>query len=525
MNKKYILPLMSLIAGCLLPLAFAPFYLFPLAFLSVGLLFFILRFVEKQSQAFLNGWLYGLGMFGVGVSWVYISIHRFGGTNALLALLITGLFIAGLALFPAVLGWIFQFSGHSVNLRTGRDLSLRRSILFASLWTLFEWIRSWLFTGFPWLFLGYSQTNSWLRGYAPILGIYGVSFLVAWSGVLIFQIIVWGAYMRPIQTDLPHAQKLSFRAWPRTGYMLLIVAVIWGGGGILTQVHWTKKTGQPISVSIIQGNIPQQIKWLPSQIIPNIKKYERLTQAHWDSRIIVWPEAAITIPLLEIRDYIEWLLLQTKQHQANIILGIPIQTENQFYNSAIVVGDGTGIYLKRHLVPFGEYLPFERFLRGLIAFFDLPMSDFSKGPAQQALFDIKGVKIAPYICYEVGFPSLVRSDLPAANVLLTMSNDAWFGDSLAAWQHLQMGQMMALSAGRYMLFSTNNGVTAIIDFQGKIIKRLPRFKTDVLTGKINIMKGSTPWIKIGDWPVVSMSLLITLLFYFLKRYIKCAIKL
>ena len=462
--KNHFINCSSLIVGICLPFAFAPFYWCFIAPLAMAALFVIWQIKSSSLQAVFRGWLFGLGMFGVGVSWVYISIHRFGGTNIPLALIITFLFIAGLALFPAVQGYILN--------RFKRSLYINL-LSFSFIWVLFEWIRSWLFTGFPWLFLGYSQTNSWLRGYAPLLGVYGVSFFIVLTGGLIGFIL-----MQP-------------RKWKRNIFIGFFLVVIWTVGGWLTTIHWTKRIDHAFTVSLVQGNIPQQMKWTHEQIIPTLNRYKQLTQKHWKSNIIVWPEAAVPIPLKYAKDYINILSKLAKKHHTTLILGIPVESTQQptkFYNAAISIGMGDGVYYKRHLVPFGEYLPFEKWLRGLINFFNIPMSDFIAGSSQQKLLVANGIKIGLYICYEVAYPALVKSDLPKAQLLITISNDAWFGDSFAAWQHLQMGQMESIITGRYMLFVTNNGVTAIIAPNGKIIKRLPRFKIAVLSGKIYPME-------------------------------------
>ena len=466
---------LSLIAGGILPFAFAPFYWFWLAPLPIaGLLALWLK--ANPKQAALRGWLFGLGMFGVGTSWVYISIHQFGGTSIPLALLFTALLIVVLALFPATQGYLLT--------RFFPNNKLSKLLLaFPASWVLFEWIRAWFLTGFPWLYLGYSQTNSPLRGYATIFGAYGASFAVALTAALIIAIII-----RKGKTRL---------------YCFIGLILLWLLGGTLSTIHWTKPINKPISISIIQGNIPQQLKWSPEQVAPTMESYKKLTEKNWNSDLIIWPEAAIPLLAQYAQDYLNELDTKAKQHKASIILGVPAQPNNQkVYNAAIVLGDGQGTYYKQHLVPFGEYLPFEHWLRGLINFFNLPMSNFSSGPKNQLLLIAKKIKIAPYICYEVAYAELVRRDLPQAQLLITMSNDAWFGNSFAAEQHVQIGQMRSIETGRYMLFATNNGITAIISPDGKLIKTLPRFKTAVLTDNVYAMTGATPWIALGSWVVI-----------------------
>lgn len=482
--KTKLHPLLSLIAGGILPLAFAPWGYFWLAPLSIAILLII--WTEGTPwRAALNGWLFGIGMFGVGASWVYVSIHRFGGASILLASFLTALFIITLALFLTIQGYCFA-----------RFAPRKFIVTFPVLWVLFEWVRSHLFTGFPWLLLGYSQTNSPLRGYAPIIGAYGISFLVALSAALIVSIL---------------------RLKKRRFIYLIILMLIWVVGSVLTPINWTKSIGKPIKVSIVQGNIPQQIKWSPEQIKPTMQHYKNLT--NWQNDIIVWPEAAIPLPLPYAQKFVGKMSGLAKKHHASLILGIPIQIDSQYYNAAIAIGNGRGAYYKQRLVPFGEYVPFEKYLRGLFTFFDLPMSEFVVGAKNQKLLRADNVLIAPYICYEVAYDNLVRQDLPRAQLLITLSNDAWFGKSVAAAQHLQIGQMRCQETGRYMIFSTNNGITAIIDPHGKIIARLPRFKTKVLNGKVYAMRGTTPFITIGMCGVVLIALVVSWLYFvILKKY-------
>jgi apolipoprotein N-acyltransferase len=334
-----------------------------------------------------------------------------------------------------------------------------------------------------------------LRGYAAIIGVYGVTFFVALSAALIVATII-------------QMKKRNYFVW--VGYLVVLI-LIWVIGGELSTIQWTQPTSKAIKVSIIQGNIPQQIKWSPDQIIPTIQRYINLTKPYWQSKIILWPEAAIPLPLPNAQNIINQLAARAKKHHTSLILGIPIRVNSQYYNAAIAIGAGSGKYYKQRLVPFGEYVPFENILRGLFAFFDLPMSDFVAGPKNQAPLLANNVPVAPYICYEVAYDSLVRQDLPQAQILITISDDAWFGQSIAAEQHLQIGQMRCLETGRYMLFSTNNGVTAIINPQGKIVQRIARFKPGVLTNKIYPMKNATPYVIAGSWPIILGCLILGLI--------------
>ncbi|MDF2868039.1 MAG: apolipoprotein N-acyltransferase, partial [Gammaproteobacteria bacterium] len=354
--------LTALLAGAILPLAFAPFYLYPIAVISPALLIYCWLNV-KPAKGFLYSWLYGIGCFGVGVSWVYISIHRFGGLPVPIASLLTALFVMVLALFPALQGYLVK---RWFPQTTPAKLLLAVPASFA----LIDWLRSWLLSGFPWLLLGYSQTNSPLKGYAPILGEYGLSFIITLtSGLLVF---CW--------LQLKTKQSLIKLILP-----LGAIAAIWLGGYGLTKIAWTQPTGKSIKVSLIQGNIPQQLKWQADFITPTLERYSNLTNQHWDSDLIIWPEAAVPITYQDASEFLYLLGEEAKQHHTRILLGIPFAIDDEsFYNALYVIGEGHGHYYKRQLVPFGEYLPFHQQLTWLFNYWQIPMSNLLPGPSAQA---------------------------------------------------------------------------------------------------------------------------------------------
>jgi apolipoprotein N-acyltransferase len=480
---------LSLIAGSLLPLAFAPFEFYPLAIICPAVLLW-LWLHGTTKQAFWRGYLFGLGFFGVGVSWVYISIHQFGGANIALAFFITALMIGFLALFPATQGYLLTrfFSRNNIFLA------------FPALWVLLEWLRSWIFTGFPWLLLGASQTPSPLRGFAPLIGEYGLAFLVTLSSALLVLIII--------------NKKFLYRL-----FIIFLLLLIWLSGFFLTKIHWTQPQGKPIKVALVQGDIPQQLKWTPEYVQLTLQRYYQFTQQHWDSDLIIWPETAVPLLQTQAQDFLSRIDREAKQHHATLITGIPIQQNFNYYNAMMVLGKGQGVYLKRHLVPFGEYVPLLDWLGGVLGFLNIPMSDLSAGPLQQPLLQADSFTIAPFVCYEIVYEQLALQDLPKANLLITVSNDAWFGHSFAAAQHLQIGQLRALETGRYHLFVTNSGITAIIDPQGKIQAALPSFQSAVLTGVIQPMIGVTPIAEMGIIPViVLMFVLLIVVFGFRKKW-------
>lgn len=481
---KYLHLFFCLIAGALLPLAFAPLRWFWLAPCCLAYLFYSWRFATPKEACW-RGLCFGIGYFGVGVSWVFISIHRFGGSGIGVALLLTAALVLLFAAFIALQGYL-------INRCYGKANYL---LIAPAMWTLIEWVRSWIFTGFPWLLVGYSQTDSWLRGYAPIVGVYGISFLVALTASLLCR------EQACLFRGLFHIK--SRETEQACLFPTILILAIWFGGYGLTKINWTKPTNKQLTVSIVQGNIPQQMKWNSEHIINSLQLYQLLTEANLHQNLIVWPETAIPVLLHYVEPYVQNLSEMARKQHSSILTGIPIQTKNgNYYNAVIAVGSSTGSYHKRKLLPFGDYVPMAKQLRGIINFFNLPMSSFSHGKQQPTLIKINGIPFGIYICYEIAYANLVRSDLPTAQILATLSNDAWFGDSLANDQHLQVGQMRALETGRYMIFSTNDGITAIIGPDGKIIDRLPKFISAVLHGKVTAMQGSTPWVRLGIVPLI-----------------------
>lgn len=490
-GDNVLLSLISLIlifiSGALLPLAFAPMGFYPMAVISPLLLLFFLENTTTK-QAFWRGLIYGLGFFGFGAYWIYISIDTYGNTNFIIASIITAGFISILALFPAVMCYVYRRSGILARPDDGR-FNAPPLLAFPCLWVLIEWIRSWFLTGFPWLLLGQSQTNSPLHGYAPVIGVYGMSFLVVLSASLIYS-----------------------KKWLN----IILVGIIWLGGVGFSFVHWCQPIGKPFSATLIQGNIPEMMKWDPQQAYKSLKTYEALTYPHLGSKMIVWPETAVTFLLPDAKPFLEHYDPVLEKHHSSIIMGVPIPKNDKYYNGAIVLGEGSGQYFKRHLVPFGEYVPFETLLRGLIGFFNLPMSSFSAGPEAQQLLTVPGLNVAPFICYEVAYTNLLRTDLPLANILVTMSNDSWFDQSEALAQHRQIAQLSAEMSERYMLVATNSGETAVIDPFGKILAAAPINQPAFITATVQGYAGSTPWEKFGNWPVIFL-IAVSLYFSYFRR--------
>lgn len=476
--------LIALLAGSLITLSLAPFYFWPGAILA---LFFYALGLESISprSAFVRGWWFGNGLYCTGASWIYVSIHVHGNTAAPLAIIFTAIFCCGLALLSALVSYLY--------VRFLRDLKLGLLLALPSLWLLGEWLRCWLLTGFPWLFIGYSQVEAPLAGWAPVIGTLGISWILALTGCALAALLL--------------AQRGARVA-------LVAALLLWVTGLALSRVDWVDEVpGATLRVSAIQMNIPQELKWEPEFLKPTLELYRRKTQDQWDSDLIVWPETAVPRIYQRAQYFLSYMDSQAKRHHSAIITGIPYRSpdEDKVYNSIIAIGEGEGIYHKKRLVPFGEYLPLDHYLRGIINFFNIPMSNFMRGPDQQVYLEVKGLKLAPFICYEVVYPDLVAGYLPNADILITISNDTWFGHSHGPVQHMQMAQMRALETGRYLIRGTNNGITAFVDPKGHIYARAERFTRTTLTAEVKAMQGLTPFARTGLLPGVIISAVLVVL--------------
>ncbi|WP_167142615.1 apolipoprotein N-acyltransferase [Pseudomonas sp. OTU750018] len=478
--------LIALLAGAITPLALAPYDLWPLAILSIALLYLGLRDLTPR-QAVLRGWSYGFGLFAAGTSWVYVSIHDYGAASPPLAVFLTLLFVGGLGLLFALSAWVWTRWLRRV------EAPLADALAFAALWLAQEAFRSWFLTGFPWLYAGYSQLDGPLAGLAPVGGVWLLSFALALSAALLVNL----------------AQLRARKAFLAIGVVLLVAP--WIAGLALKNHAWTQPLGEPLSVSAMQGNIEQNMKWDPEQLNAQLALYRDMTFSAKPTDLIVWPETAIPVLKDRAQGYLGMINRFANERNAALITGVPIRQSNErgeqrYYNGISVVGQGSGDYLKQKLVPFGEYVPLQEVLRGLIAFFDLPMSDFARGSAEQSLLQAKGHSIAAFICYEVVYPEFSAGLAAQSDLLLTISNDTWFGRSIGPLQHLQMAQMRALEAGRWMIRATNNGVTALIDPQGQITTQLPQFEQAVLYGQVQPMQGLTPYLQWRGWPMLIICL-------------------
>lgn len=479
-SANLLLGLIAATAGGLTTLAFAPTNFASMAILAPALLI-ILWHKASPKLALCLGFLYGFGFFLTSTWWVVISLHDYGQLPLSFAWLLALLFISYLSAFPALTGWlgIRFFKAYPLQLST---------MVLPSLWVLTEWLRSTLFSGFPWMLMGYSQTNSWLAGLAPIIGSYGLSFVcLALAGTIAYVV-----------------HQKSLKQWVVASIAILSLFCL---SLSLTYVPWTKPTDAILNVSLVQGNISQSKKWDQAQLFDILNIYAKLSREELGQDLIVLPESALPIADGYLQNYLNDLRTLTTNSGSVLIVGVPSQTKamqenDRYYNALRVLNDQNTTYYKRHLVPFGEYLSF---LDGFDFIFDLlqiPMASFIPGPQKIEPFKIKSLTIEPLICYEIAYSALVYDNLPEAEAILVVSDDSWFGDSAAAEQHLQIAQMRAIETHRSILFLSNTGITAIINSGGQIVQRIPQNHTAVLRGTINGEKGQTPITIWGDKAVL-----------------------
>lgn len=476
----------AFIAGALFCLALAPFYHWWLALLSPAILYLSVS-QQTPKQSFWIGWCFGFGLWFFGAFWLYTSIHVYGDTPAWLSVIMIAAMAAIMALFTALSTWAY------------RRFFPETPLTFAPIWVLFEWSKTWVFTGFPWLFVGYAFTERFLDHYAPLFGVFGVSFVAVLLACAAVEI----------------ARKRWLWLLP-TG-LLLIAA--WAA----SQLQFVSpKAAKPLRVSLIQGNIPQDLKWLTEYQGQTLRIYAVLSSKEWGRDLIVWPESSIPMFQTDIPDFLKLVDQHATKTKTAWVTGIPYwdvkasAQANQplYYNSMLALGDqASGLYRKQRLVPFGEYIPLAGWLHWVLPALqnDPAMAGFSRGAANQAPFNIKGHKLAAAICYEVAYPNLTRRNAASSDFVVTVSNDAWFTGTAGPLQHLQMVQMRAKENGRWFIRATNTGVTAFIDHNGHIVSRTYQDQKAILRGNLPAMQGRTLYSYLSDWPVMIVSVLLLLL--------------
>ncbi len=484
----------SLLAGAGTVAAFAPLGWWPLALLALAVLFAQWHEADNWRDAAASGFAFGLGLFMTGVSWVYVSMHVYGEMAAPLAALATLVFCCGLALFPALAG--------ALTARITPRGPLRLLGACGS-WVALDAARNLPFNGFPWLAIGYSQTDSPLAGLAPIAGVHGIALALAVSASGLAALVLRLRMHR-------HARPARIRASPshsRTALAISLAALSlpWIAGAAAGRLQWTVATGEGLSVALIQGNIAQDLKFEPAQYERTLEHYARAIEAT-RARLVVLPETAVPRMATQV-DPAFWQRVRSHALStgADVLLGVPTgDLSHRYYNSVVSLGTSpTQIYNKQHLVPLGEYIPAG--FDWILAILHVPMSAFSTGASDTQALAVAGERVGVNICYEDAFGAEIVRALPTASLLVNVSNMAWFGDSLAPRQHLQMSRMRALETGRDMLRATNTGMTAIIHSDGTT-QTLPPFAAGVLEGRAQGRQGMTPYARTGDAPALLMAL-------------------
>ena len=471
------------LAGAACVLGFAPFYLWPVPIAALAVLFAAWERAATPRRAALAGYAFGLGYFLCGVSWVYVSLHDFGSMPAVLAGLATFLFCAYLAIFPAAAGWLAR----RYAARNPASLLLFAAAAF----TACEWLRGWLFTGFPWLTVGTSQVpGSPLAGYAPIVGGYGVTLAAAVTAALL------AAAARPFE-----ARGARYR-------VLGVAAVILVVGGVLRFVDWGAPAGTPVRVALLQGNVAQELKWRDETRTRTFADYRRMI-FEAPARVVVLPETALPGPFFDQipENYLESIREHARATGKQVLVGV-VERELRggtydYYNTVLRLVGPRQAYRKRHLVPFGEYIP--PGFQLVLAVLKIPLSDFATGGRDQPPIEAGAASFGVAICYEDIFGEEVIDQLPRAQVLLNVSNDAWFGNSFAADQHLQSSQVRALETSRWMVRATNTGVTAAIDEKGRVVSRLDAFTAGTLMADVVPRKGRTPYVLFGNLAALALA--------------------
>ena len=495
MNSPWVRYLLCIVAGAALPLAFAPYGQFWLAPLSYAVLFYCWRDATPKRALGL-GFAFGCASFGIGTYWTYIAVRIIGEAPAFVGVTLTVGLVFVLAAFIAVAGLVaaraFRTSGAVAWLVT-----------LPALFMLTEWLRGWAFTGFGWLSAGYSQTDSWLMGYAPLAGIHAMSLAVLVTAGSVLTLVLGTTRERAAAA--------------------VVVAAVWLGGFVARERELTVPTGDPLSVVLVTAAVPQETKYDPAQLQPTLALYADLTSRGWGADLIVWPEAAIPIPIDYVRDWLTAVQRRAAEQGSTLLFGalriVPAtgDAEETYDNVLLASTDPPQVYVKRHLVPFGEQFPVPDFIRDWMRLSNLPYIDLAVGADDQPPLVAAGQRLGITICYEDIFGAEQLRYLADTTLLVNVSNDGWFGDSLAIPQHLQIARVRAAEARRYLLRAANRGITAVIDPHGRIVEQIEPFRAGVLPASVQGYTGATPYALVGNWLVVLLAATAALVVWVIRR--------
>jgi apolipoprotein N-acyltransferase len=481
-------------AGAALNLAFAPLSWWPIGLIAPAVLFVLIPGLPPRRAAWL-GAAFGVGLFAVGTYWLYTCLHIFGLVPVWLTVLLQAALVAIMAAYTAAL----CFVANRFWLKPGMT---RDWLVLPALWVLLEWLRGWVLSGFPWLSLGYAFIDSPLANWAPVLGVYGVTWAAVLAATGLGALGLSG--IRAAERQSTVTRSAVARA-----VVLAAIAAVFAASWLAGRSHWTRPAGAAIAIAAVQGAVSQDRKWQIDNRDATMARYAKLTDQAWGARLIVWPESALPVLANNIPDYLQNLRTTGRAHDADFAIGL-VNYEpatSRYFNGLLVMNqDGDGWYYKRHLVPFGEYFPVPGFVRSWMRLMSLPYDDISAGSEHQPALHAAGQSLGLTICYEDAFGSSQLGVLRDATVLINVTNNAWYGDSTAPHQHLQIARMRALEAGRFLIRAANDGITAVIGPRGELVATLPQFQEAVLRADVQPMTGLTPYARVGNYPVVAAAL-------------------
>ncbi len=558
--------------GASLVFAFAPFYRALLVLIPLVLLLYGCHGLAPGA-VFRRAWWFGLGYFLAAVYWIYFSMHVYYRIPAFVVVLMIAGLAAWLALFPALALYLTRKLAKPAHTAFSSAAVL---VLLPALWTLFEMLRGWLLSGFPWQSVGYSQVGTLLQGLAPLFGVYGVSAAVLVLAAVFYLVLLPVRRQSPavFYTVVGVYSLVALLGWNWLGVMLLLGGLAWGlyqkqqavyaGIAVLVLAYagslipYSQKNGAALDVAVVQGNVHQAVKWSPAGLQQSIQRYLSLSKPHWNADLVIWPETALPEFLGRLRENVIRPVQQSflKADKATLLMGVPVETKNAVtgktaaYNSVVkVTANDLQRYDKKHLVPFGEFMPFPSVLGGLYQAVGLEQENFVSGADVQRPLYVNGHEVGISICYEIVFGHQVSQALPDAAFLVNFSNNAWFynpprrpaaqarwdparagyrpggsqagvrvlynawrGDSLEAYQHLQILQMRALETSRYIISTTNDGITALVGPNGRVLSALPRFQQGVLRVRLQPLQGATLYVLTGDYLLLALAVFAVFLF-------------
>ena len=470
--------LVALAAGALLACGFAPLQWWPLAIICPAVLMWLWHGARPREAAWLGFW-FNSGTFAAGTYWLYVSIHIFGEAPVYVAAVLMIALVAIMGLYHAALGYIVARWLPETGV-------VRWLVAVPAAWLLMEWWRGWFLSGFSWLSLGYSQTDTWLARFAPIAGVYGISAVLLVCAGAITALVLGSRQTRIVAA--------------------IVLAVPWAAAAGIGSIEWTHAAGPPVSVAVIQGSIPQDQKWLDSNKQTTLDLYQRLTETALGTRLIVWPESAPPDLANELVAWITSMYREARTHHSALVFGIVRSSDDgeKYYNSVLALDDKLTWYSKNHLVPFAEFFPVPSFVRSWLRLHSLPYSDFTRGGDDQPPLPAGGLNLGATICYEDAYGSSMIGVLRSADALVNVTNDAWFGHSTARHQHFQIARMRAMEAGRYLVRAANDGISGVIGPHGEVIARAPEFTPYVLKSAVTPRRGLSPYAHVGNWPIVSL---------------------